>query len=126
LALVSDFYDRAGNPLSLMEWCEMFEARTTGDTYHLVALSTGYGYRVSTVWTGIDYSFGVGPPLYYETMIFNEDGPAGYQVRHGSEEEAIAGHKEAVKYLRYQLTIGAWPTGGNVIQGEVVRLEIEP
>lgn len=52
--------------------------------------------RVSTVFLGMDYSFGDGPPLLFETMIFggkHDD----YMERYCTWEEAEKGHLEAVE-----------------------------
>lgn len=59
-------------------------------------------YIVSTVDLGIDHSFGIGKPLYYETMIFRKDGDKIdfselYCDRYSTEEEAREGHKRAIK-----------------------------
>lgn len=52
--------------------------------------------RVSTVFLGLDYSFGGGSALLFETMIFG--GPHdGYQRRYSTWNEAEHGHKAAVK-----------------------------
>jgi hypothetical protein len=49
----------------LMEWAEWFE---TADRR---VFETFVGaYRVSTVFLGLDHSFGHGPPVLFETMIF--------------------------------------------------------
>ncbi|MBR5227538.1 MAG: hypothetical protein IKV94_02765 [Clostridia bacterium] len=60
-------------------------------------------YTVSTVDLGIDHSFGIGKPLYYETMIFQKiDGDVhflDYQVRYSTEEEARIGHQMAIEYI---------------------------
>lgn len=63
------------------------------------------GYIVSTVDLGIDHSFGIGKPLYYETMIFKEvdghiAGSTGYQERYSTEEEARIGHQKAIEYVK--------------------------
>jgi len=51
---------------------------------------------VSTVFLGLDHSFGYGPPVLFETMIFG--GPEdGYQERYTTWDEAVEGHKKAVK-----------------------------
>ena len=51
--------------------------------------------RVSTVFLGLDHSFGSGPPLLWETMIFG--GPLdGDEWRYASRAEAVAGHESAV------------------------------
>ena len=68
------------------------------------------GYIVSTVDLGIDHSFGDGPPLYYETMIFKKDkngdidfSGEDYQVRYTTEEQAREGHKLAIEYLKEKI-----------------------
>lgn len=66
-------------------------------------------YTVSTVDLGIDHSFGIGKPLYYETMIFkNIDGDVhslDYQVRYSTEEEARIGHQKAIEYIKSGVVI---------------------
>lgn len=71
-------------------------------------------YEVSTVDLGIDHSFGIGEPLYYETMIslkgdtFEKRHSKGnpfeyYQDRYTTEEEARKGHKEAIRIVKKYL-----------------------
>jgi hypothetical protein len=58
--------------------------------------------EVSTVFLGLDHSFGRGRPLIYETMIFGgkyDD----YQDRYSTKEEAVAGHAQAMK-----LALSGW------------------
>ena len=60
-------------------------------------------YTVSTVDLGIDHSFGLGKPLYYETMIFsdNKENPFEYyQERYTTKEEAIKGHLQAIEFVK--------------------------
>ena len=61
------------------------------------------GINVSTVDLGLDHSFGIGAPLYYETMIFGDDRFEDYQVRYSTKEEAKKGHKEAIKYVKEKM-----------------------
>lgn len=61
------------------------------------------GNRVSTVDLGLDHSFGIGEPLYYETMIFGDDRFEDYQVRYSTKKEAKKGHKKAIKYVKEKL-----------------------
>lgn len=52
--------------------------------------------RVSTVFLGLDHSFGRGgPPLVFETMIFG-GGLSDREWRYATYEEAEAGHREAL------------------------------
>ena len=63
-------------------------------------------YTVSTVDLGLDHSFGMGEPLYYETMIFDENCNLGncefdwFQKRYSTEREARIGHKAVVRLLK--------------------------
>jgi hypothetical protein len=71
--------------------------------------------RVSTVFLGFDRSFGQGPPLLFETMIFG--GPFDqdkYQERCSTWEEAEAQHAEAVEVARQSLNE---PCGGVAFSG---------
>lgn len=51
--------------------------------------------RVSTVFLGLDYSFGDGPPLLWETMIFGGEHDQ-YQDRYSSHADALVGHARAL------------------------------
>ena len=57
---------------------------------------------VSTVFLGIDHSFGGKVPILWETMIFESKKKAlqEYQVRYSSLKEAKKGHKYAVKFAK--------------------------
>ena len=79
-------------------WETRFDLKTTvGD------------YLVSTVDLGLDHSFGIGEPLYYETMIFRKDHNHKnnqfeyYQERYSTEEEARKGHEVAIDYVKNEL-----------------------
>jgi hypothetical protein len=52
------------------------------------------GTWVSTVWLGIDYNFGTGPPLIFETMVFHsKDTLSELDLdRYATLAEAEAGH----------------------------------
>jgi len=57
---------------------------------------------ISTVFLGLDHSFGSGPPLLFETMVFN--GPCdGEQRRTPDWTAAAAGHRETVEGTRRSL-----------------------
>ena len=55
-------------------------------------------YRISTLFLGLDHSFRRGgPPLIFETMIFEGDGWTDLYVdRYSTWKEAEEGHKKAV------------------------------
>jgi hypothetical protein len=53
---------------------------------------------VSTVFLGLDHSFGTGPPLLFESMVVG--GPAeGLQARYSTWDEAQAGHDLLVTWV---------------------------
>ena len=59
------------------------------------------GYYISTVDLGTNHNFGLGKPLYYETMIFkNGYWEDLYCERYSTEKEARKGHKKAIKYVK--------------------------
>lgn len=77
---------------NLIEWAKKHEKddRRVAETF-----LNGKEIRVSTVFLGVDHSFGEGPPLLFETMIFG--GPRdGYQDRYPTWGEAEKGHAIAV------------------------------
>jgi hypothetical protein len=88
-------FDFDGNPIGLWEWARLFES----DERILARTRVADDVEVSTVWLGLDYSFGHGTPLIYETMIFG--GPHDeYQERHPNRDAALAGHDQAVALAR--------------------------
>ena len=105
--------DSAGNELNEYGFRKDFDWDTRFD------LKTEVGkYTISTVDLGLDHSFGFGPPLYYETMIFltenfgrnfeehKEHHFEGYQERYSTEEEAREGHKKAVEMVKKYIEEG--------------------
>jgi hypothetical protein len=73
-------------------------------------------FTVSTVWLGIDHSFGDGPPLLFETMVFGGgESQDQTQWRWGTEAEARAGHAEIVASVAASVPgehveeLNAWP-----------------
>ena len=99
---MSFYYDRAGQPMTDDEW----HSRFCDDAYCRVAEDHVEGFAISTVWTGIDYSFGFGEPLIFETIIFQCGCASDYQVRYGTEAQALVGHAAAVTHAR-ELGAGA-------------------
>lgn len=55
-------------------------------------------YFVSTVFLGVDHSFGDGPPILWETMVF-KNGEEIYCNRYSSAKEARQGHQTAVLWV---------------------------
>jgi hypothetical protein len=105
---VSMFYDRQGRPIETAEWSRKFE----DPDYKMVAQHWVRGWMVSTVWLGIDHSFGMSrAPLIFETMIFPPGDEAGggsvwadeYCDRYPTEAAAHAGHDQALSWVRGRL-----------------------
>jgi len=116
------YFGRDGKPMDAMTWARMVEDRD----YSVVAQHWVRGWKVSTVWLGIDHNFTrQGPPVIFETMIFapkdvtigREEPPwdvAGimadldqYQERYATETAAQAGHDRALAAMVGQLGDGA-------------------
>ena len=95
------YYDRSGQPVAdVIEWARMFEAadRRVGDD---TVVCGDESVRVSTVFLGLDRSFGYGPPLIFETMVFG--GPPQidqWQRRYTTEVGARRGHAATVAALQ--------------------------
>lgn len=68
------------------------------------AMDDGTTVRVSTVFLGHDHNFGIGGgPILYETMVFLDPAPAGYDPpmwRYETADEAAAGHAKVVAEMR--------------------------
>jgi hypothetical protein len=114
------YYDRQGRPMAMLDWARKHEDMD----YKIVAQHWVRGWKVSTVWLGINHSFTrQGPPVIFETMIFapkdvtigredQEDAwdTAGimadldqYQERYATEAGAHAGHDRALAAMVEQL-----------------------
>lgn len=88
--------------MTLDEWIESRRDDLAASRDRRVVARTQVGQLfVSTVWLGIDHSWGGGPPLIFETMIF---GPGLWSElwveRYPTEVAALAGHDRAVAVAR--------------------------
>jgi hypothetical protein len=77
----------------LMEWANYIES----ETRHVGDTMVG-GVRISTVFLGLDHSFGGERPVLFETMIFGGEHDE-YQERYSTWDEAEVGHAAAVKLV---------------------------
>jgi hypothetical protein len=86
------YYDKDGTPIEKVEyWAKKYEEHG----YKRVAETTlPDGTWVSTVWLGVDYNFGDGPPLIFETMVFSSQNELSELDldRYATLAEAEAGH----------------------------------
>lgn len=77
----------------LMEWAKQMEGKN-----RVVEKSQFGDVKVSTVFLGLDHSFGGGEPLLFETMIFGGEHDQ-YQDRYSTWDEAAEGHKKACELV---------------------------
>lgn len=77
-----------------MRWARSFEISNR----RVAEMQLGETY-VSTVFLGTDHSFGDGPPMLFETMIFGGKHD-GYCERYSTWEQAEAGHARILEMLR--------------------------
>ena len=79
------------------EWLEW--AKQPFDQTKRVAETQVGEARISTVFLSVDHSFGEGPPVLFETMIFG--GPhASHQWRYSTWDDAVAGHGSITSALQ--------------------------
>lgn len=97
------YYDRQGRPISAGEVEKLWR-----EDRHVAKTDLGDLGRVSTVWLGLDHGWDDGPPLIFETLVF--DGPLeGEMERYSTEEQARTGHDFMVMRLTVLRDEGAWP-----------------
>jgi hypothetical protein len=102
------WYNRKGQPVETKEGLRLFEGnrleRNVGKTD--VVDTLGRKWIVSTVFLAIDHSFGSGPPLIFETMVFGvlPSGKTCYSERfcdrYPTEKDAARGHAIAVALVK--------------------------
>lgn len=90
---MSDKYilDEHGEPQAesdLVVWAVWFE-----NTERHIVNDTFGDARVSTVFLGLDHSFGVGPPILWETMVFGGKLSEEGDRCSGGREQAEAMHR---------------------------------
>jgi hypothetical protein len=114
-------YDREGKPIGLGDFAMLHE----DPDYIRVGSTHVADFWISTVWLGLDHNFlGEGPPLIFETMIFDrsddrmlqereytmldgtvvryvlDDGWADLHCqRYATEDEAVKGHARTVMHM---------------------------
>lgn len=90
------YIERDGKPVAVpfREWVAWMFC----DPHRQVAATRiAKGVDVSTVFLGLDHSFGGGPPILYETLVFG--GPLdGQGQRTCTREQAVERHKQWVAH----------------------------
>ncbi len=66
----------------------------------IVAQTTISSRLVSTVFLGLDHNFGQGPPVLWETMVFNGADSEDCERCSGSREQAMAMHERMVAKIK--------------------------
>ena len=85
------------NPLKWALWFELSHL-SPGKDNRIVAKDCVGEAHVSTVFLGLDYRYGRGTPILWETMIFGGEHDQ-YCRRYATRAEAEEGHSEAVRML---------------------------
>jgi hypothetical protein len=86
--------DRRVVPASIEEWYRFLQSPD-----RIVGVLTFNDVTVSTVFLGVNHGYGDGPPLVFETMVF--DGPMdGYEERCSTWQEAEEIHERVCAEVR--------------------------
>lgn len=99
------FYRPDGTPINTGDDLQdTIEYGTLHEMYHRVAETQIGPYWISTVYLGLDHSYGHGPPLIFETMIFKDGGGIAdsndeYMDRYATWQQALDGHQNVVGAL---------------------------
>jgi hypothetical protein len=96
---MSDFYIlREGTPVpaTVEECARWFQDQPEGRTLRRDQVGS---VTVSTVFLGTDHSFGAGPPVLWETMVFNGVLDEKQQ-RYTSQEAALQGHADTLARVK--------------------------
>ena len=91
----------------VLKWAAWFEKAD-----RRVAFTPLLGYEVSTVFLGLNHSWGDGPPLLFETMVFKSEVDSDGRRdtadefdmdRYATLEEAMQGHDRIVAQVRARI-----------------------
>lgn len=104
------FYDRQGVEISMERYAQLhidFDYKVLKQDD--VLTPDGDMYWVSTVWLGMNHNyFDKGPPLIFETMVFEDGMSDVYCDRYPTERSAREGHALVVASLISGLDIGLY------------------
>lgn len=97
---MSGWYDRQGNPQTIDQVGKLMRDKEYKRVAETTLINGGTQYWVSTVWLGLDHSFGDGPPSIFETMVFTDDPTwSEHMDRYTTEAEATTGHQNMVNAI---------------------------
>jgi hypothetical protein len=114
------YYDRKGTPLTEDEYMAILRSPGYQDMRR-VCIDELDGILCSTVWLCLNHNYGSGPPLIFETMVFDRKSEhpwcEGYMARYSTLEEAIAGHRRVWTVIKRALTNPALPRDMELLLG---------
>lgn len=91
-----DAYDKEGKQLTSLEWAELSKDLD----YKRIGHDEINGYRISTIWLGLNHEYFGGAPLIFETMVFASGNYEDLACeRYATEAEAKAGHAEMLRKI---------------------------
>jgi hypothetical protein len=97
---MSDHYildeNKNPKPANLHEWAKWFE----GNRNRIVKQETVGDAKVSTVFLGLDHSWGIGPPILWETMVFGGKYDQEQDRCSGGWIDALQMHERMVAKVR--------------------------
>lgn len=94
---ILDGHEPVAEP-DLIKWAQWFE-----EADRIVRQTHTEHFMVSTVFLGVDHGWGKGPPICFETMVFQRhDGPVPDEIesefhRYATWSDAEAGHETCLK-----------------------------
>lgn len=90
---MGDYYDWDGKPITMEEWVELFHDN------RLALTKVGGDCTVSTVYLGLDHSWGDEAPMIFETLV--SGGPMDQDMfRYSTKQEAARGHENTVDRVK--------------------------
>jgi hypothetical protein len=103
----------------IIEWAKWFETSREARRVARTELPGGAGY-ISTIFLGLDHSFGDGRPVLFETMSFVGDEQEDWFSRYCTWDEALAGHKRTVAEALATIEHTAAMVGDALVPGQPV------
>jgi len=124
--------DENGEPrveTDLMTWARWIEDKMRNGGKHVADVMI-CGARVSTVFLGIDHSWGKGPPILWETMVFGGRCDEEMDRCGGSREQAMAMHERMAALveeaeIKFYSVITRKPEGPPYYRTRRFRLKVE-
>ena len=104
----------------VLEWAKWFETNGEARRVARTELPGGLGF-VSTVFLGLDHSFGGGRPVLFETMSFIGDASEDYFARYHTWAEAEAGHAATVRAVLARIEQTAAMAADALVPGHKVE-----